>query len=100
MWWLLTVLCTAAGLAGLAFAKSPWRWASLGLLAVPYLVGVPHPAYEPFSGYPPAVTTELEELARQFLGATAVANAALWLALGFAAVWAVRRIVSTSNIHA
>jgi len=100
-WWLLTVLCTAAGLAGLAFGKSPWRWAALGLVAVPHLVGAPHPPTAPFAGYPPEMAVELEELSRQFLGATAVANAVLWLVLGLAAIWAVRRIVSsTSDVHA
>lgn len=100
-WWLLAVICTAAGLAGLAFVKSPWRWAGLGLLAVPHLVGAPTPPTAPFAGYPPALAVELEELTRQFLSATAIANAVLWLALGLAAIWAVRRILtSPQNVHA
>jgi len=42
LWWLFTVVSTAAGLAGLAFRKSPWRWIALGLVLVPHLVGAPH----------------------------------------------------------
>jgi cobalt transporter subunit CbtA len=96
-WWLIAVLCTAAGLAGVAFGKSPWRWAFLGLLVVPYLIGVPQGPNDMFPGHPPAAAAELEGLARQFFSATAVANAVLWLALGLASVWAVRRIVPPSE---
>lgn len=100
IWWLLAVVCTAVGLAGMAFMKSPWRWAALGIVAVPHLVGAPNPSAAPFAGYPPALAVELEELTRQFLSATAVANAVLWLALGLAAIWAVRRIVlSRSDVR-
>lgn len=97
LWWLFTVVCTAIGLAGLAFGKSPWRWAAPVLLLVPHLVGAPHPPGAMFGGQPPAVAAELEQLAQQFIGATAIANAALWLVLGLASAWAVRRIVSSSR---
>jgi cobalt transporter subunit CbtA len=89
-WWALTVVCTAAGLAVAAFGKTPWRWAALGLLVVPHLVGVPHPGTSPFADHSPAAAAELAELARQFVWATAFANALLWLALGFASIWAAR----------
>jgi len=92
LWWLFAVMCTAAGLAGVAFGKSPWRWAALGLLVVPYMVGAPHPPAAMFAEQPPAAAAELAGLARQFIGATAIANVVLWLALGLASVWAVRRI--------
>lgn len=93
LWWLLSAVCTAAGLAGAAFGKAPWRWAALGLLVVPHLVGAPHPATNPFADHPPAAAAELAELARQFVWATAFANALYWLALGSASVWAVRRFL-------
>lgn len=96
-WWLLTVVFTAAGLASLAFGNSPWRWAGLGLVAVPHLVGAPNPSTAPFAGYPPELALELEELTRQFFAATAVANAVLWLALGLAAIWALGRVVKSSS---
>lgn len=90
LWWLLSVACTAAGLAGAVFGKAPWRWAALGLLMVPHLVGAPHYATNPFADHPPAAAAELAELARQFVWATAFANALYWLALGSMSVWAMR----------
>jgi cobalt transporter subunit CbtA len=93
LWWVGAVICTAAGLAAAAFGKSAWRWAALGLLLVPHLVGVPHLAASPFGGYPPDVAAELAELARRFVWATAIANALFWLALGSASVWVVRRFL-------
>ncbi len=97
LWWLIAVVCTAAGLAGVAFGKSPWRWATPGLLVVPFLVGAPSsPTYVP-ANQSPAVTAELAELGQQFISATAIANAAFWLALGLVSVWTARRIVSDIN---
>lgn len=97
LWWLVAVALTAAGLAGAAFGKSPWRWAFLGLLAVPHLMGVPQHPGEMFPGQPPEAAAQLETLAREFLGATALANAVLWLVLGLTSVWVARRIHSTQT---
>lgn len=97
LWWILAVVCTAAGLAGAAFGKSPWRWAALILLVVPHLVGAPHPETEMFAGQPPAAAAELTELARQFISATAIANGALWLTLGLISVWTIPRILTPSD---
>jgi cobalt transporter subunit CbtA len=94
LWWLFAVVCTAAGLGGALFGKNPWRWAALGLLVVPFLVGIPHSPTAMFAGQPPAAAAQLEELARQFIAATAIATAVLWLALGLTSVWTVRRFVS------
>ena len=94
LWWLVAVLCTAAGLAGVSFGKSPWRWAALSLLVVPYLIGAPEsPSYIP-SNQLPAVTIKLAELGQKFIGATAIANGIFWLALGLASVWITRRFIS------
>lgn len=97
LWWLLTVLCTATGLAGFAFIKSHWRWTALSLLVVPYLIGAPQPPIDVLTNQSPAVIAELEELARQFIGATAISNAVFWLALGLASVWAARRFKPILN---
>lgn len=91
LWWVFSAACTAAGLVGAAFGKTPWRWVALGLLVVPYLAGAPAPATSPFAGHPPTAAAELTELARRFVWATALANALLWLALGSASGWAARR---------
>jgi len=97
LWWLFAVVCTATGLAGAAFGKSYWRWAALVLLVVPHLVGAPHPSTAMFAGQPPDAAAELTDLARQFIAATAVATAVLWLALGLSSVWTVRRFVEPSD---
>lgn len=93
LWWALTAVCTAVGLAGAAFGKTPWRWAALALLAVPYLAGVPHSSANPFADHPAAAAAELGNLARQFVWATAFANAMFWLALGGMSGWAARRFL-------
>ena len=40
---------------------------------------------------------QLEQLAQQFIGATAIANFAFWIALGLIASWAVKRIVASTG---
>lgn len=95
MWWLGAVICTAAGLGGFAFIKSHWRWATLSLILIPHLVGAPQSPGEHFAEQPVAAAAQLLELADQFIGATALANAAFWLVLGLVSVWSVRRISST-----
>lgn len=97
IWWISTVVCTAAGLGILAFGKSPWRWAGLALLIVPHVLGAPHLHGGLFADKPAEVAVQLESLTQQFISATAIANAALWLTLGLASVWTVRRFVSPSN---
>ena len=99
LWWLFTVVCTAAGLGVTAFGKSSWRWVALGLLVVPHLVGAPHPSTDMFADQTTAEAAELEGLARQFISATAIATAALWLAIGLSSVWTVRRFVAPSELH-
>ena len=98
-WWLFAVVCTAGGLAGLAFGKSPWRWAALVLVILPHLIGAPHVAGPMFPDHPPQAVAELTRLAGEFVTATAIANAVLWLALGLSSVWAARRILTEPNNH-
>jgi len=93
-WWVLTVACTSLALAGAAFGKSPWRWAFLALIAVPYLIGAPQLSGSPFSDYPPEAAAQLDELARRFLWATALANGLFWLVLGAVSGWAARRFLA------
>jgi len=102
IWWIFAVGFTAAGLLGAAFLKSPWRWASLLLLVVPHLVGAPHldPGDSHFPTHPPAIAAELTKLTWQFVGATALANAALWVTLGLTSAWALRRFVAPVDSNA
>lgn len=95
LWWALAVACTAVGLGGLVFAPSPWRWGAPLLLIIPHLVGAPHPAGPMFAEQPPAAAAALEQLAQDFIGATAIANGVLWLVMGLTSAWAVRRMVKS-----
>jgi cobalt transporter subunit CbtA len=75
LWWVGTVILSAAGLWLVAFStKSTIRILGLILLAAPHAIGAPQPATH---GGPDSV-----ELAKDFLRATYFANAVLWLALG------------------
>ncbi len=94
LWWLLSVLCSAAGLAWMAFGTNRWRWAGAGVLLAPHLIGAPKPPAAAFPEQTPEVAAQLAQLAGEFITATALANAALWVALGLGSVWAARRILS------
>lgn len=91
LWWVLAAVCAAAALAGAAFGKSRWRWATLALLVVPYLVGAPALPPHPFADHPPADAAALERLSQRFVWATAFTNVCLWLMLGSASGWVARR---------
>ncbi len=84
-WWLLTVLCSGAGL-GLALLRPEWAWkvAGLGLVAVPHLVGAPHP--ETHGGAAPP------ELVQSFVWATALVNGVFWVLLGATTAFLFRRL--------
>ncbi|HEX7927406.1 MAG TPA: CbtA family protein, partial [bacterium] len=80
LWWIVAVLCTAGGLALLAFASGRWwRWAGLPLLALPFLFPAPH-AQE-------ALGTELVSLTQRFIATTLAVNLASWLVLGAVSGW-------------
>lgn len=74
-WWLLTALSTAGGLALIAFARgAAWKLLGAALIALPHLVGAPHPA-QPGGAAPAA-------LQRAFAAASLLASALFWLVLG------------------
>ena len=75
VWWLSTVALTGVGLSMAAFT-SHWllRLAGLALIALPHVVGAPHPAE--------AVAVAPAELQRQFAIASLAANAVFWVVLG------------------
>lgn len=74
LWWLLTVFSSAGGLVLLVFARGSIKLCGLALLALPHVIGAPHPEI--------AHSTAPRELAVAFIFATAFANAVFWLALG------------------
>jgi len=77
LWWLMTVASTLAGIGLLAAIRSPLRFAGLALIALPHLVGAPHP--EGYAGVTPP------ELAAQFAARALVVGAVGWVALGWIA---------------
>jgi len=75
IWWLMTVLFTAAGLALLVYARiGAARLAGVILLVVPHLIGAPQAQ---FHG-----STAPVEVVEAFVHATVIANFVFWLSLG------------------
>lgn len=89
-WWLLTVICSGAGLA-LILLRKDWAWKIIGalLMAVPHLVGAPHP--EVMGGNAPRELTEV------FVWATAFANAVFWIVLGALTAFSFKKLGSRNN---
>ncbi|MFC5697697.1 CbtA family protein [Pseudomonas sp. GCM10022186] len=83
-WWIGTASATAVGLALIAFGRH-WalRVVGLALLVIPHVVGAPQPDLH--SSLAP------EALAREFIAASLITNAAFWAVLGWAAAWLYRR---------
>ncbi len=92
VWWVICVVFTAAGIGGLAFAPTPWRWVAPLVIAVPYLIGTPYPEGPMFLGQSPEAAQVLEALAGEFVYATAIANAVFWVTLGSLTAWSSIRI--------
>ncbi|WP_151720330.1 CbtA family protein [Gemmobacter serpentinus] len=75
LWWIMTVLLSAGGLWLVAFGRNWTVWAlALVMLALPHVVGAPHPA--DFTGPTPP------ELAAQFAGRALGVGLAAWAVLG------------------
>jgi len=92
-WWLLTVVASGIGIGTLAFAKSYFKSVGLALLALPYLIGAPHPAGPEFMHPDANAVAILTDLHHQFIIASGVTNLIFWLALGSLCAWAVNRYV-------
>ncbi len=75
VWWILTVVLTAGGLAVIAFAPHPaLKVLGAVLIVVPHIIGAPQP--EAHGGLAPA------DLARNFIYASLVSNGVFWIVLG------------------
>lgn len=94
LWWTLTVVCGAGGLAMLCLVRAKWRVLGLGLLILPFVVGAPQHAGSPFAGMEADVALQMQQLASRFVVATAVASALQWLVLGVLSALAVARWLS------
>ncbi|MGI4777760.1 MAG: CbtA family protein [Janthinobacterium lividum] len=77
-WWVLAAGSAALACAGVAGSRTPWRWpAAAALLALPFAVGAPHIAADPFAGFGAEAQTALHGLDERFGTATG------WIALSF-----------------
>lgn len=82
LWWVATVVLTAVALWLIAFGQNWVAWGgAIVLIALPHLVGAPHPAE--FTGPTPP------ELAAQFAGRALGAGLIAWVVLGLmtASLW-------------
>jgi len=87
-WWLFTAGATAAGLAALLLGRhAALQAAGLALIAIPHVIGAPHPAA--YASTAPA------ELAGRFAATSLVVSAVFWAALGFAAGFVHERLART-----
>lgn len=85
LWWLGTIVATGGGLALVVFQKTVvWRIAGLALIALPHLIGAPHP--HEHGGTAPA------ELAAQFVAASLITSAIFWIVLGSSVGWLYARL--------
>jgi cobalt transporter subunit CbtA len=87
IWWVLTVLFSAVGLALLAF-KQGWFWKGGGLLfiAMPHLSGAPH-LMENDSN----TAAALAVLSAEFAIASVVTSALFWMIIGGTSGWLFQR---------
>lgn len=77
-WWALAAGSAALACAGAAGLRTAWRWpAAAALLALPFVVGAPHIAADPFAGFGVEAQAALRALDERFAVATR------WIALSF-----------------
>jgi cobalt transporter subunit CbtA len=84
LWWISTILASAAGLGLIAFGRSYLPLAGVVLMAIPHLLGAPH--LDTFFGVAPP------ELAAEFATLSLGAAAAGWVLLGYAVAAILQRL--------
>ncbi len=93
LWWLVTVIFTAAGLWLFFFSRLPGKVAGLMLLLSPHLIGAPQPEHHGFANTDPVAVENLTALWHQFVLQTSIANALLWLIIGVTAAILTNKLV-------
>jgi cobalt transporter subunit CbtA len=79
VWWISAVVTAAVGLWLLAFGRAAlWKIVGVAILAVPHIVGAPHPHGGEVGAAPP-------ELAAQFAATSIVVSAVSWALIGWLA---------------
>jgi len=92
-WWLMAVVCTAAGLACLVFAEKYYKALGLLLLLLPHIVGAPQSMSNRFTHPDAAVVNTLESLHIEFIQLASLVNFAYWLLLGLLSAILVQRYI-------
>ncbi|MEM7293510.1 MAG: CbtA family protein, partial [Pseudomonadota bacterium] len=93
VWWIFCGIATAVGLAVLYYAPALYKLAGIALIAIPHLVGAPHPSELSFANTDPDAVTALTALTEQFYTMTAVGMLLFFLLLGAASGFSTRRFV-------
>lgn len=102
VWWLFAAVSAAlacAALAGIATRglAGHWRWlAALLLLALPFMVGAPHPPADPLAGFSGQARAQLQELEQDFIWTTHAIALSFWLTLGCVGGWVFGRWVKVA----
>lgn len=81
-WWVLAALSAALACGAVAGLRSAWRWpAAAALLALPFIVGAPHIAADPFAGFGVEAQTALRALDAEFVRATTWISVSFWVSM-------------------
>lgn len=83
VWWALGAGCAGSAVASAVLLRASWRWAlAVALLAVPFVVGAPHIASDPFASFDASTATQLRQLADRFVWVTVGTSLIQWILLG------------------
>ena len=97
IWWTLTIIMTIIGLSVLYLAPTASKLLGLALIAIPHIIGAPHPETHGFLNQDPSAITALSQLEHQFLIATAGVNLVYWLAVGLFSGFFANRLLKVNN---
>lgn len=94
-WWLFAVVSVGVGLLVLGFARGWYKLLAFALLALPYLVHIPHPTGPAFLHPDPAVVSALNQLHHSFIIFSGLTACVFWIALGVGCGWILNHWVLT-----
>lgn len=81
-WWVLAAVGAALACGAVAGLRSAWRWpVAAALLALPFVVGAPHIAADPFAGFGAEAQAALRALDAEFVRATTWISISFWVSM-------------------
>lgn len=84
-WWVLAAGSAMLACAAAAGLRAAWRWPlAAALLALPFVVGAPHVAADPFAGFGADAQAALRALDARFVDATAWIALSFWMSMALA----------------